>query len=122
MEALDQGSGVGIGGGIERVLRYAIARQEILDSQHVGVIERAHHDRTGPDLDQADPAQDQGPHDALAEFRFGDHQGAKLFGPDQDRFHRAAGSRIDQRRPPRKLSDLGKKLARLLLHDEFGLP
>jgi hypothetical protein len=47
----------------------AVAAQEIDQPEHVAIAFVADDDRPAPALDQADAAQDQGPHDALAEFR-----------------------------------------------------
>jgi hypothetical protein len=63
-----------------------------------------------PVLDQADPAQDQRAHDALAEFGFRDQQRAQLIRRNQQRFDVALGMAVDQRDAARQLADLGQKL------------
>ena len=75
------------------------------------------HRAAGAALDQADPAQDQRAHDALAEFGFGDQQRAQLIRRDQQRLDIALGMAVDQREAAGKLADLGEKLPRPLIDD-----
>ena len=68
-------------------------------------------------LDQADPAQDQRAHDALAEFGFGDQKRPQLIRRNQQRFDIALGMAVDQRDAAGELADLGQKLPRPLVDD-----
>ena len=68
-------------------------------------------------LDQADPAQDQRAHDALAEFGFRNQKRAQLVRRDQQRFDVALGMAVDQRDAAGELADLGQKLPRSLVDD-----
>ncbi len=61
-------------------------------------------------LDQADPAQDQRAHDALAELGLGDQQRAQFLRRDQQRLDVALGMAVDQRDAAGELADLGQKL------------
>src|SRR5258705_103530 len=61
-------------------------------------------------LDQADPAQDQRAHDALAKIGFGDQQRAQPLRRNQKRLDVALGMAIDQRGAARELTDFGEKL------------
>ena len=81
--------------------------------------------RTGPistatadaALDQADSAQDQRAHDALAEIGFGDQQRAQLVRRNQQRLDVTLGAAVDQRDAAGKLADFGEKLSRPLVDD-----
>ena len=68
-------------------------------------------------MDQADPAQDQRPHDALAKFGFRDQQRPQLIRRDQQRLDIAFGMAVDQCGTARKLANLGQKLPRPLIDD-----
>ena len=60
VEALQQGLGAGIGVGIQRPVRMAVAPEEILQPQHVAAARRPDQDGTGlARLQQPDTAQDQ---------------------------------------------------------------
>jgi hypothetical protein len=67
VKAIDQRPRLRIGLGIETLMRMAVAAQETLQPQHVAVAGAAHdHRSAGSGLEQADAAQDQRTHDALA--------------------------------------------------------
>ena len=68
-------------------------------------------------LDQADAAQDQRAHDALAEIGFGDQQRAQFVRRDQQRLDIALGMAVDQRDAAGELADLGQKLPGALVDD-----
>lgn len=53
-----------------------------------------------------------GPPAPFAEFGFGDDEATQLLGRNEKRFDISFGTRVDERRPPRQLSDFGKELAR----------
>ncbi|KAH2808169.1 hypothetical protein KXV85_006087, partial [Aspergillus fumigatus] len=68
-------------------------------------------------LDQADAAQDQRAHDALAEIRLGHQQRAQIFRRDQQRLDHAVGMAVDQRDAAGELADLGQELPGPLIDD-----
>ena len=116
--ARDEIGGVLVGGGIEHVVRLAVARQKILQPRHLAERGRPdQHRAAGAALDQVDPAQDQRAHDPLAEFGFGHQQRAQLIGRDQKRLDIAVGMAIDQREAAGKLANLGEELPRPLIDD-----
>ena len=83
MEAFDQGPRVGIGFGIEALIADGRCGEETPQPQHVAVVGAADDDRAaGPRLQQADAAQDQRAHDALAELGLRDQQRAQPFRRD----------------------------------------
>ena len=99
-------------------MRLAVARQEVLQPRRIAEGGRA--DQHGPAdaaLDQADPAQDQRAHDALAEIGLGDQQRAQFVRCNQKRFDTALGMAVDQRDAAGELADLGQKLPRPLIDD-----
>ena len=120
--ACDEIGGILVGRGIEQMMRLAVARQEILQPRHVAKRCRPdQHRAAGAALDQADPAQDQRAHDALAQFGFRDQQRAQLLRRDQKRFDIALGMAVDQRDAAGKLADLGQKLSRALVDDRSDM-
>ena len=103
-------------------MRLAVARQEVLQPRRVAEGGRAdQHRPADAALDQADPAQDQRPHDALAKFGFRDQQRAQLLRRNQKRFDIALGMAVDQRDAAGKLADLGQKLSRALVDDRSNM-
>ena len=94
----------------------AVAPEKILQPRHVAErVGADQHRAADAALDQADPAQDQRAHDALAEIGFGDQQRPQLLRRDQQRFDIALGMAVDQRDAAGELADLGEKLARPLV-------
>ena len=93
MKAVDQGLRLRIDRGIELLKGMAVARQEALEPQHVGIVGAADDDRAaGPGFDQADPAQDQRPHDALAELGLADKQRPQPLGRQDEGADRVMAS------------------------------
>ena len=83
---------------------------------HAARIRRAdQHRAADAALDQADPAQDQRAHDALAEIGFRDQQRAQPLRRDQQGLDLAFRMAIDQRDAAGELADFGKELARPLI-------
>ena len=98
------------------MVRLPVARQKVLQARHVAECGRSNqHRTTGAALDQADPAQDQRAHDALAEVGFGNEKRAQFVRRNQQRLDIALGMAVDQRDAPRKLADLGQELPRPLI-------
>ena len=94
------------------MMRMAVAGEKALQPHHVAERGRADQHRTADAaLDQADPAQDQRAHDALAEIGFGDQQRAQPLRRNQQRLDVALGVAVDQRDAAGELADLGEKLA-----------
>ena len=121
MEAFDQRLCLRIGLRIEPLMRMAVAAQKPLQPQHVAVLGAADdHRPAGPGLEQADPAQDQGAHDPLAELRLRHQQCPQPLRPDDQRLHRPLRVGVHQRRPPRQLGELTGELARAMGDDEFA--
>ncbi len=68
-------------------------------------------------LNEADAAQDQRAHDALAEVGLGHQQRAQFVRCDQQRLDVAVGMTIDQRDAAGELADLGQELPGTLVDD-----
>ena len=81
-------------------MRMPVAGQEPIEAQNIAIIGAADDYRAAcADIEQANPAQDQGAHDALAEFCFFDHQIAQPMRRNDDRLDRLRGNGVDQGRP-----------------------
>src|SRR3954453_12302551 len=94
----------------------AVAGKKVLQPRHVAERGRADQDWSADAaLDQADAAQDQRAHDALAEIGFRDQERAQLVRRNQKRFDIALGMAIDQRDAAGKLADFRQKLPRSLV-------
>ena len=90
--------------GIEPLVRVAVAREKAFQPQHIGVIGSADDDRSaGAASQQPDAAQDQGPHDPLAELGFLDQQIAQPARRNHQDFDGLSRHTVDQRRPTRQL-------------------
>ena len=90
-----------------------VAGEEALEPKRVAVADVADDDgAAGAFFENADPAQDQRPHDPLAELGFGDQEGAQPLGWNVERADRLAGITVDQRRTARKLRQLPDHRAR----------
>ena len=101
----------------------SVAAEEVLQPHHVVRIRRADQHRAArAGLDQADAAQDQRAHDALAELRLGDQQPAQSSGGITQRLDLAFGMAVDQGGPSRQRADLGQELAGPLIHDRRDMP
>ena len=78
----------------------------------------ANDDRSaGAAFEQADTAQDQRPHDPLAEIGLLHHQIAQPLRGDDERLHRLDRLRVDQRGAGRKLRQFADEAARLVGND-----
>lgn len=99
-------------------MRLSVARQEALQADHARLGEVADQDRPDQiDLDEAHAAQDQRPHDALAEFGLGDHQGAQPVVRHDQGLEILLGPDVDHRRLARELGQLGREIARTHFDD-----
>ncbi len=100
------------------MMRIAVAGQKALETNDTGGIRRTdQHRPAGSAPDQADAAQNERAHDALAEIGLSDHQRAQPFGRDQQRLDVAFGMAVHQRRTRGQLTDLGQELAGPLIDD-----
>ncbi len=98
------------------MVRITVAGKEALQPDQAGRLRRSdQHRAADAALDQADAAQDQGPHDAFAEIGLRDQQRAQPLRLDQQGLDIALGAAIDQRDPAGKLADFGQKLSRPLV-------
>ena len=122
MKAVDQGLRLRIDRGIELLIGMAVARQEALEPQHVGIVGAADDDRAaGPGFDQADPAQDQGPHDALADFGLADKQRPQPLGRQDEGADLGHGLGVDQGGPAGQLGELAEEGAGPIRDDPFAM-
>ena len=98
------------------MMRLSVTRQEILQTRHVAERGRADQHRAADTaLDQADAAQDQRTHDALAEIGFRDQQRTELVRRNQQRLDLALGMAVDQCDAAGELADFGQELTRPLI-------
>ena len=98
-EAVDQGLRAGIGLWVEPLVWMPVAGEEPFEAQNITIIGAADDDRAaGAERQQADAAQDQGAHDALAELRLFHHQIAQPPRRNDDRLCRFRGNGVDQGR------------------------
>ncbi len=103
---------------VEHGVGVAVAAQEIGQAHQVGRAGGRHEHRAArPRLDQAHPAQDQRPHQPLAQVRLGDHHGAQAIGRDQQRLDLADRVPVHEGGEAGELADLGEEPARPLLDD-----
>ena len=80
------------------------------------------HDIAEPARNQLDAAQDEGPHQNLAQLGVGLHEGQQVFAIQLDHFARLGGARAQQRAPAREHGGLAAELPRSMDHDEtFGV-
>ena len=122
MEAVDQGLGARIGLWVEALVRMAVAGQEAFEAKHIGMIGAADdHRPAGAHIEQPDPAQDQGAHDALAEFGLFHHQIAQPARRNDQGLDRRLGVGLDQGRPVGQLRKLAHERARAMGHDQLGM-
>ena len=100
------------------MMRIAVAGEKSLQANHAARIRGSdQHRAAGAAPDQADPAKDQGAHDALAEIGFRHQQRAQPLRRNQQRFDVAFGMAIDQRDAAGELADFGQKLTWPLIDD-----
>ena len=122
LKPFDQRLPARIGGRVEPLVRVAVAGEEPFEPQHVAIVGAADNDRAArADLKQADTAQDQRPHDALAELRFRDQQVAQPARRDDKRLDGLFRHGVNQRRPARELRQLAHERARIVRHERVGM-
>ena len=96
-------------------MRLAVAAQEILQAQYITVARRADDNGAGLALfKEADPAQDQRPHQALAQIGFLHQEVAQGARRHHDRLDIRQGRRVHQRRTFGKLRQLAQEIARAM--------
>ena len=103
-------------------VRMSVARQELLDAERARAMARPHeHDVSQPLRDQLHPAEDEGPHDDLAQLAVGLHERQELLAIQLDHLARLAGARPEKRAAPGEHVDLAAELTRSVQGDErFG--
>jgi hypothetical protein len=85
LEALEEPARVRIDLGVEQAVWVAVARQKALEAQRIAAVPGPdQHDATPRVPDEADAAQDERPHDDLADIRLAGHQAAKVGALDPD--------------------------------------
>src|SRR5262249_16345892 len=99
----------------------AVARQEALEPEDVTMVGATDDDRAADTgLDEADPAEDQGAHDALADFSLGNQQRSQPFrGNDQGADHRGRTG-IDKRWSAAQLCEFAHEGAGVMGDDQTG--
>ncbi len=108
--------------GIEHAVRMAVGGQEALQRVDAAVAARADDDRAAGILfDQADAAQDQRAHDALAQVGVRDEQRAQRVGRYHQHFDVALGHAVAQRRAAGQLRHFAAELAALMGGDVGGV-
>ena len=96
-----------------------VSRQELFNAERSGAMVRTdQHDISEPMRDQLHSAQNEGPHDELAEFAVGLHERQQVFAIQLDHFARLTDARSEQRRATRKHVDLAGELTRSIDYDE----
>ena len=99
MEAFNQRAGLGIRLGVEPLAGMAVAGEKAFEPKHVAVAGVADNHRSARSgLQQADPPQDQGAHNALANLGLGDEHRPHAFRWDDQRCYGLLRARIDQGR------------------------
>ena len=97
MEALDQRLRTRIGLWVQPLVRMPVAGKKSFEPQHIGMIGAADdHRPAGPGLEQTDAAQDQGAHDALAQFGLFHQKIAQPARRNDECLDRLLGVGIDQ--------------------------
>jgi hypothetical protein len=103
-------------------VRVAVARQISLQPQQVRVAFAAdQYGSAGTGLDQPDPPQDEGAHDALAHLSLRDQKRPKPLRGDCHGLHLTPRPGVDQRRLARQLGELAEKGAGHMGDDELVL-
>ncbi len=93
LEAVEEPAGVRIDLGVEQAVRVAVAGKEALKAQGVAAVPGPdQHDATPRVPDEADAAQDERPHDDLADVRLAAHQATEVGALDPDHPAVHAGS------------------------------
>ena len=122
-EAGEEPLGVWVRVGVEEAVRVGVAREEALETQCVARLAGAddHHSATCR-LDEADPSQDEGPHDRFSDVRLARHHAAELRGPEPHEPAIGAGPAADQDLTVIEEVDLARELAFAMDGDGFGGP
>jgi hypothetical protein len=104
LEAFDERLCLGIRLRIKPLTGMAVPRQKAFEPKHIAVLRTAdNHGPAGPSFQQADPAQDQGAHDALADFSLGHEHRPNALRRDDQGLYGFERMGIDKRGPASKL-------------------
>ena len=101
MKAIEQILRVGVAIEVDVLKRMAVARQELLDAQRAGAVRRANQDDVAKAAgDQLDAAEDERPHEDVAQLGVGLHECEQLFAIELDHLAGLADRvRASARRP-----------------------
>ena len=121
-ETFDQRPGAAVCRRIEVAVGVTVAPQEIDEAEDVAVRLIADDDRPGTGFDQADPAQDQGAHDAFANVGLGDEQRAEAVRRDDHGLNVRQRIDVNQRRTARQLRELSHEGAATVDRDMCAFP
>ena len=100
------------------MVRIPVPGEKAIEPDHVGRARRADQDGArGAALKQRHPPKNERPHNALAEFGFGDQKRAQAFGRDQQSLDVALRRSVDEGRASGKLTDVGQELTDSLFHN-----
>jgi hypothetical protein len=112
VESIEESARIGVGIGVEQLVRMSVAPEEVLESENVALMGVADdHRATGALFDQADAPENQGAHDPLTELGLGDQQRSQPFRRNDQTLNRSLGVRIYQRRTTRELGQLAHERA-----------
>ena len=115
---LQQRRGLPIGGGIDYPVRPGIPGQKALQANQVRVGRRTDEDRAArARLDQADPPEQEGAHDPLADRGLGDQHGPQLVPGDDQHLGVAHGPSVDDPGRTGQHAGLGEEPAGAELDD-----
>jgi hypothetical protein len=113
LEAIQQHLHVGVAVEVEVGIGMRIAGEEFLHPQRSGAVIRANDDGIADSLrDELHAAQDESPHEDLADLGVGLHQRQQVFAAHLDHFTGLADTGPHQRAAPGEHVDLARKLPR----------
>ena len=114
LEPIQQLLDVGITVEVDGRVGMAVARQELLDAERAsGMARPDEHDVAEPVRDQLHPAQDEGPHEDLAQLAVGLHERQQVFALELDHFAQRSPARMrTSLRRPESIVDLAGELPR----------
>jgi hypothetical protein len=122
VKPLNQGLRTGIDLWVEALMRMPVAGQKAFETKNIAIIGAADdYWAAGAGLEQANPAQNQGTHDVLAELGLFDHQIAQPPRRDDERLDRLSGDSVNQRRAAGQLRQLTHERSRTMRNDQLRM-
>ena len=113
LEPIQQLLDAGITVEVDGRVRVAVARQERLDAERVsGMARPDEHDVAEPVRNQLHPAEDEGPHEDLAQLAVGLHEGQQVLALELDHGASLARAEADEPAAAREHRDLPGELPR----------